>query len=68
MDNINFHKRKEIEELIKSVAASILFLPTYSQNLNPIENHWFRIKNYIRKIAINFTDFFEAVEYTLSIA
>lgn len=68
MDNINFHKRKEIEELIKSVGASVLFLPTYSPDLNPIENHWFRIKNHIRQIAINFADFFKAVEYSLSIA
>lgn len=68
MDNINFHKRKEIEVLIRGVGASVLFLPTYSPDLNPIENYWFRIKNYIRKIASNFTDFFEAVAYTLSIA
>lgn len=68
MDNINFHKRKEIETLVESVGASIIFLPTYSPDLNPIENHWFRIKNHIRKIAVNFTDFFEAVAYSLSIA
>ena len=68
MDNINFHKRKEIEELIKNVRASILFLATYSPDLNPIEHHWFRIKNYIRKIAINFTDFFDAVASTLSLS
>jgi transposase len=68
MDNINFHKRKKIEDLIKSAGASILFLPTYSPDLNPIEHHWFRIKNYIRKTADNFTDFFEAVTYALSIA
>jgi putative transposase len=41
MDNINFHKREQIAELIKSVGARVLFLPTYSPNLNPIENHWF---------------------------
>ena len=68
MDNINFHKRKEIEDLIKSVGADILFLPTYSPDLNLIENHWFRIKNHIRKTASNFTDFFEAVASALSIA
>ena len=68
MDNINFHKRTEIEGLIKSVGASVLFLPTYSPDLNPIENHWFRIKNNIRKMSAHFTDFFEAVSYVLSIA
>jgi putative transposase len=68
MDNINFHKGKKIEDLIKSVGASILFLPTYSPDLNPIEHHWFRVKNYIRKTAGTFTDFFDAVCYGLSIA
>jgi len=68
MDNINFHKRKKIEDLIKSAGASILFLPTYSPDLNPIENHWFRIKHYIRKIAAKFTNFFDAVSYALSVA
>ncbi|WP_179943711.1 transposase, partial [Rickettsia endosymbiont of Ixodes scapularis] len=29
---------------IESVGASILFLPTYSPDLNPIEHYWFKTK------------------------
>ena len=65
MDNINFHKRKEIEDLIKSVGASILFLPTYSPDLNPIEHYWYKLKHNIRKIAAEFKDIFDAVTFTL---
>ena len=66
MDNINFHKRDKIKELIESRGASILFLPTYSPDLNPIEHYWFKLKNYIRKIANNFTNFFDAVCFGLN--
>lgn len=66
MDNINFHKRKRIKELIESVGATILFLPTYSPDLNPIEHYWFKIKNYIRKIAAGFSSFFDAVIYAFN--
>lgn len=65
MDNINFHKTKKVKELIESVECKVLFLPTYSPDLNPIEHHWFKIKNYIRKISYEFQDFFEAVSFGL---
>lgn len=61
MDNISFHKTAAIKELIESVGCTILFLPTYSPDLNPIEHYWFKIKNQIRKIAQDFEEFFEAV-------
>ena len=68
MDNINFHKTPKVKALIESVNCKVLFLPTYSPDLNPIEHHWFKIKHQIRKIAINFTYFFEVVIYVLSLS
>jgi len=68
MDNIHFHKIPKVKTLIESVDCTVLFLPTYSPNLNPIEHHWFKIKHQIRKIAINFTYFFEVVIYVLSLS
>lgn len=65
MDNINFHKNSEVKRLIESVGCSILFLPTYSPDLNPIEHYWFKIKNEIRKNADKFEHFFDAVYYSL---
>lgn len=61
MDNISFHKTAAVKELIESVGCTILFLPIYSPDLNPIEHYWFKIKNQIRKIAQDFEEFFEAV-------
>lgn len=65
LDNINFHKTAKVRSLIESVGCNILYLPTYSPDLNPIEHYWFKIKNQIRKIAHNFCDFFEAVCFVL---
>ncbi|WP_156147447.1 IS630 family transposase [Rickettsia endosymbiont of Ixodes pacificus] len=63
MDNINFHKNNIIRELIESVGCRILFLPTYSPDLNPIEHYWFKIKNEIRKVTGQFKDISMAVEH-----
>ena len=61
MDNINFHKTARVKELIESVGCRILFLPTYSPDLNPIEHYWFKIKRKIRKVTYLFTYFYDAV-------
>ena len=36
MDNVSFHKSKEIKELIKQSSNTPLFIPPYSPELNPI--------------------------------
>ena len=62
MDNINFHKTPQVKALIESVGCQLLFLPTYSPDLNPIEHWWFKIKQLIRSVADQFTDFLLVVE------
>lgn len=68
MDNISFHKSAKVKSLIESVNCKIMFLPTYSPDLNPIEHHWFKIKNMIKKTVNKFTDFFQTVNYVLSVS
>jgi len=65
MDNINFHKNPKVKEIIESVGCSIMFLPTYSPDLNPIEHYWFKVKHQIRKVACQSQNFFETVSLTL---
>ena len=38
MDNVTFHKNKNILKMIKDKGHIIEFLPSYSPDLNPIEN------------------------------
>lgn len=49
MDNINFHSSVAVREAIEAVGASVVFLPPYSPELNPIENMWSKIKAYLKK-------------------
>lgn len=51
MDNLNAHKNAKVRQLIEGTGASILFLPPYSPDLNPIEAAWAKVKHLIRKRA-----------------
>jgi len=44
MDNAPFHKSSQTQELIARKAATLLFLPPYSPDLNPIEHDFATIK------------------------
>ena len=44
MDNVPFHKSAKTKELIHAKGATLLFLPPYSPDLNPIENDFANLK------------------------
>ena len=44
MDNASFHKGSQTAALIRDSGASLLFLPPYSPELNPIEKDFANIK------------------------
>ena len=48
MDNVSFHKSKEIIDLVNE-HNNILYIPPYSPQFNPIEELFSQLKNYIRK-------------------
>lgn len=50
MDNLSSHKVKGIVEAITGVGASVVYLPPYSPDLNPIEMMWSKMKAYLRKV------------------
>ncbi len=49
MDNLAAHKVEGVRQAINAVGASVLYLPPYSPDLNPIENVFAKIKGEIRK-------------------
>ncbi len=49
MDNLAAHKVAGIEEAIRAVGASILYLPPYSPDLNPIEQAFAKLKALLSK-------------------
>lgn len=50
MDNLGAHKLVDVREAIEAVGATLLFLPPYSPDLNPIEMLWSKIKALIRRM------------------
>ena len=45
MDNLGAHRPKRIRELIEARGAELVFVPSYSPDLNPIEQAFSKIKN-----------------------
>ena len=50
MDNLGAHQPKRIRELIEARGAELVFVPSYSPDLNPIEQAFSKIKNILRKL------------------
>ena len=51
MDNLSSHKSDEARDMIEAAGASLLFLPPYSPDLNPIEQVFAKLKHFMRKSA-----------------
>ena len=49
MDNLSVHHVHEVEEHFHQAGILLLFLPAYSPDLNPMEEAFSFIKNYLRK-------------------
>jgi transposase len=63
MDNLAVHKVKRVREAIEAAGARVVYLPSYSPDLNPIENCWSKLKTYLRKRG---TRTYEALDNALS--
>jgi transposase len=50
-DNVSFHRRESLRDLIEAHGATVKFLPAYSPEFNPIEECWSKVKAWLRKQA-----------------
>jgi transposase len=50
MDNLRTHYTDGVQSSIEAVGASVLYLPPYSPELNPIELAWSKLKAILRRI------------------
>jgi transposase len=48
MDNLSSHKGRRVQTLIESAGATLLYLPPYSPDLNPIELAFAKLKQLLR--------------------
>ena len=44
MDNASFHRKKQLFEIVDRSGFTLIFLPPYSPELNPIEKFWAWLK------------------------
>ena len=49
MDNLSVHKGKWVRELVEEKGCQLWLLPSYSPDLNPIEEAFSKVKNLLRK-------------------
>jgi transposase len=66
MDNASIHKDKKIVEALKKVGCTLVYLPKYSPDLNPIEHCWANFKNCLRKIIKHFDNIKDAITEAIS--
>ena len=48
MDNLSSHQGQKVRERIEAAGASLLYLPPYSPDFNPIENAFAKLKALLR--------------------
>jgi transposase len=51
LDGLGAHRTARVRELIEECGAELVFLPSYSPDLNPIEEAFSKVKNIVKKAA-----------------
>lgn len=63
MDNATFHKSKETLKIITDNGHQLLFLPTYSPDLNPIEKFWASLKRQVRNFLAQWDSLYSCLHF-----
>jgi transposase len=48
LDNLSAHKGERVRQAVEARGAVLLFLPSYSPDLSPIEKAWSKVKAWLR--------------------
>jgi transposase len=65
LDGLGAHRTEKVRELVEARGADLLFLPSYSPDLNPIEEALSKIKAIVRKVGARTR---EALEQAIAVA
>ena len=67
LDNATFHKSEKTKTLIEHANCTLLFLPPYSPDLNPIETFWANLKAKITSFLKYCSSLSEAIDHAFSV-
>ena len=56
MDNWSVHHGDDVRDSVEACGCELLYLPTYSPDLNPIEHLFAKLKTFIKALRPNSTD------------
>lgn len=62
LDNASFHKAEEMKKGIEQAGHILLYLPTYSPDLNPIEKKWAQAKAIRRRERCDIPELFKSYD------
>jgi transposase len=65
LDGVGAHTTEKVRELVEGQGADLVFLPSYSPDLNPIEEAFSKIKAIVRKVGARTR---EALEEAIAVA
>ena len=66
MDNLSIHLSARVRQAIEAKGCQLLFLPTYSPDLSPIEEAFSKLKAYLRRVGARTHEaLFEAIAQAL---
>jgi len=61
IDNASHHPKEAIRDIADEYGFTVIFLPKYSPDLNPIEKFWANLKNWLRLHMREFGTFWEGL-------
>ena len=59
LDNATFHKGLSMQKSLKNAGHTLLYLPPYSPDLNPIEKKWAQAKSIRRRVDCDINSLFQ---------
>ena len=68
LDNATFHNKKRLEQYAWIYKVTIIFLPPYSPDLNPIEKVWANLKRLLRNYGNRFDSIQDGINWYFSVA
>lgn len=67
MDNASFHNKKRLREYARVYKVTVIFLPPYSPDYNPIEKIWANLKRFLNETTMQFSTLQSVIYWYFSV-